>query len=123
MNSINMIGRLVSDPTLRYTQSGKAIANITIAVNRKFKKDEADFFECTAWEKTAEIMAEYLRKGDQVGISGTLRKESYEKDGQKRYKTYIIVDSFDFIGSKNQKTEQINTSVVEDVLMTDEFPF
>ena len=104
MNTVNLLGRTTRDIELRYTQSGKAVGNLSIAVQRKFKKEEVDFFECTAWGKTAEIIAKYVRKGDQIGITGTLRQETFEKDGQKRSKVVVIVDSFDFIGGKKQGT-------------------
>ena len=84
-NSVNMTGRLVRDPELRYTPNGKAVANFALAVNRLFGDDEADFFDVTCWGKTAETVANHLGKGRMVAITGRLQTRSYEaKDGSKR---------------------------------------
>ena len=107
LNTVILIGNLVRDVELKYTQSGVAVANISIAVN-DYKKEDVDFIDCTLWEKTAEIAAEYLRKGNKVRITGRLKKDSYNKqDGTKAYKTYVKVDSFngmEFLNSKDDTT-------------------
>jgi single-strand DNA-binding protein len=102
MNSVQLIGRLVKDGELRYNQIGTGIYRNTIAVNRKFKKDESDFISVVAFKQTGELMANHLKKGDQVGIEGHIQTGSYEKDGHKVYTTDIIVDSITFVGSKKQ---------------------
>lgn len=124
MNNVNLIGRLTRDPELKYTQDGKAVGNFSIAVTKKFKKDEADFLNCVAWGKTAELIAEYLRKGNQLGVSGSIATSTWEKDGVKQYKTEILVDQITFIGSKSEsspKTE--NTPTANNNNDTEEFPF
>ena len=125
MNNVVIIGRLTRDPEIRYTQSGKGVANISVAVNRRFNKDETDFFDCTAWGKTAEIAAEYLRKGSQVGITGSLRQERFEVDGQKRSKVVITIDQLDFIGSKDHKgsNEEVGEKEEEVTEDSEVFPF
>ena len=74
MNKIMLIGRLVKDPDLRYTQGGTAVANFTLAVNRRFANQsgerEADFINCQAWQKTAEFVANYFKKGQQMALEG-----------------------------------------------------
>lgn len=102
MNVVNLIGRLARDPELKYTNTGKAVASFTVAVNRGFGKDqEADFINCVAWEKTAENMANYTAKGSQVGISGRLQVRSYENnEGKKVYVTEVVANFVEFIGSK-----------------------
>jgi single-strand DNA-binding protein len=102
MNSCQLIGRLVKDGDLRYNQSGTGIYRNTIAVNRKFKKDESDFISIIAFKQTGELMANHLKKGDQVGIEAHIQTGSYEKDGHKVYTTDIIVDNITFVGSKKQ---------------------
>jgi single-strand DNA-binding protein len=102
MNTCQLIGRLVKDGELRYNQSGTGIYRNTVAVNRKFKKDESDFISIVAFKQTGELMANHLKKGDQVGIEGHIQTGSYEKDGHKVYTTDIIVDSITFVGSKKQ---------------------
>jgi single-strand DNA-binding protein len=102
MNNVSLIGRLVKDGELRFNQSGVGIYRNTIAVNRKFKKDESDFISIVAFKQTGELMANHLKKGDQVGIEGHIQTGSYEKDGHKVYTTDIIVDNITFVGSKKQ---------------------
>lgn len=103
MNKVVLIGRLTKDPDLRFAAgSGTAVTRLTLAVNRPFKKDEADFINCIAFGKTGEIIAQYLTKGRQLAISGSIKTGSYEaKDGTRRYTTDVIIDSFDFIDSNS----------------------
>ncbi|ABO51127.1 single-strand binding protein [Desulforamulus reducens MI-1] len=108
MNSVNIIGRLTRDPELRYTQNGKAVTNMSIAVQRYGNKDEADFFDCTAFEKTAETIANNLTKGREVGVSGRLQQERWDdqQTGQKRSAVKIMVNSITFIGPKQDNQQQ-----------------
>jgi single-strand DNA-binding protein len=92
MNRIVLIGRLTKEPELRTTSNGKDIVNFSIAVNKKFKREEADFFSVQAWESTARYVAEYLGKGRLVAIDGRLETRSYEKDGKKIYITEVIAE-------------------------------
>ena len=100
MNKVVLVGRLTKDPELRFAAgSGSAVCRFTVAVNRQFKKDETDFIGCVAFGKTAEIIAQYLTKGREIAVSGSIRTGSYDaQDGTKRYTTDVAVDSFDFIG-------------------------
>lgn len=101
MNKVVLVGRLTKDPELRFAAgSGTAVSRFTVAVNRQFKKDETDFINCVAFGKTAEIISQYLTKGKQIAVSGSIRTGSYDApDGSKRYTTDVAVDSFDFIDS------------------------
>ena len=101
MNQVVLIGNLVRDPELRYTNSGKAVANFTLAINRGFGKDnEADFIPVVVWEKQAENCANYLAKGRKVAVHGSIRTSSYEaQNGEKRYKTEIQARTVEFLGS------------------------
>ena len=107
MNTVIMIGRLTRDPELRYIpNSGKAVANFDIAVDRQFSKEkETDFFKVQVWGKMAENCANYLAKGSQAGIRGRIQNRSYEVDGQKRYATEIIAEEVQFLGTKGEKKE------------------
>jgi single-strand DNA-binding protein len=95
-NSIRFIGHLPRDPEVTtYGQEGNQTARISIAVNRRFKKDgqtEADFFSVTAFGKSAEFAQKYLAKGRKVAVEGRIQNDNYEKDGQKVYRDSIIVD-------------------------------
>ena len=97
MNHINLIGRLTRDPELRYTQSGKPVANFTLAVDRSWKngqgKYDADFIDIVAWNKTAELVANHLVKGRLVAVEGRLQIRSYTNpEGQKRKAAEVVTD-------------------------------
>jgi len=99
MNRVILIGRLARDPELRFTQSGKSVANFSVAVNRPFSKDgEADFFNIVVWGKTAENCANYLAKGRLVALEGRLQNRTYEtQTGEKRYITEIVANTVKFL--------------------------
>ncbi len=105
MNKVILIGRLTKDPDLRYTQSGTAVANFTLAVNRRYNpngEQEADFINCVAWQKAAEFVANYFTKGQQMALEGRLQVRSYDgDDGKRRWVTEVVVEQMEFVGSKN----------------------
>jgi len=115
MNKVVLIGRMVADPELNFqANSGMAICRFRLAVTRPFKKDETDFINCIAFNKRAETIAQYLTKGRQLAVTGSIRTGSYDaKDGTKRYTTDIVVDSFEFIGS-NKNDNQGSNSLNQD---------
>ena len=104
------MGYLSRDPELRYTPKGTAVANVGIAVNRKWKDDrgeekqEVTFVDCTAWGKTGEVMSQYLRKGSPAYIEGRLNLQQWDdkQTGQKRSKLIVIIESFQFLESKGE---------------------
>lgn len=99
-----MIGRLVADPEIRSTQSGTAVAQYRLAVDRRRKQDgqqQADFFNCVAWDKGAEFVSRYLTKGMKIAVEGHLQSRSYDaQDGSKRYVTEVVVESHEFCESR-----------------------
>ena len=97
MNIVILMGRMTRDPELKYTSGGKAFANFSLAVQKT--KDEVEFIDCTAWEKTAETIAEYFRKGNRILIQGRLSVSNYEQNGEKRKSTKVVVNSFEFVES------------------------
>jgi len=113
MNKIMLIGRLAKDPELRYTQSGAAVANFTLAVNRRYNpngQQEADFINCVAWNKAAEFVAEYFHKGKQMALEGRLQVRSYDgNDGNKRWVSEVVVEQMEFVGSKNDSSSKGNS--------------
>lgn len=100
MNVCTFIGRLGKDPDMNYTTNGKAVVSFSLAVNRDGKKDESDWIDFVAWEKTAEVVAQYCHKGDLIGVTGNLQRREWEKDGQKRYAHEVRVNRIDFCGGK-----------------------
>ena len=108
MNKVILMGRLAKDVDLRYTQTGKAVATFTLAVDRKKGENApanaptADFIPCVAWDKLAEIAGNYLSKGRQALVEGHIQVRSYKaKDGSNRYTTEIILEKMEFVGSKS----------------------
>ena len=105
MNKIILMGRLTKDPEITSTAGGTTIARFSIAVDRKFKHDgepEADFFTCNAFNKTAEFVERYIKKGTKVVIDGRIQNDNYtNKEGQKVYGTKIVVNEIEFAESKN----------------------
>ena len=106
MNKVFLSGNLTRDPEVKYTQTGKAMARMGIAINRRFKNQETgqydvDFFNLTAWEKTAEFCGRYLTKGTRVLVEGSMRTYNYTgQDGVKRSGVDIWVDNIEFAGGK-----------------------
>ncbi|HBQ25323.1 MAG TPA: single-stranded DNA-binding protein, partial [Syntrophomonas sp.] len=85
------MGRLTRDPELRYTPNGTAVASFTVAIDRKYNREETDFIPIVVWSKLAELCANYLGKGRLVAVEGRLQVRTYEaKDGQKRWVTEVI---------------------------------
>ena len=124
MNKAILIGRLTKDPELRFAAgSGTAVCRFTVAINRQFKKDETDFINCVAFGKTGETIAQYITKGKQIAVTGSIRTGSYEaQDGTKKYTTDIAVESFEFIGSKDKNTTNINQSTEANEVFGEEVP-
>lgn len=113
MNKTIMAGRLTKDPEVRYTQGGLAVAKFGIAVDRKGAKkgDEvtADFFNCVAFGKTAEVIEKYLGKGRKVLLVGRFENNNYtDKNGNKVYSFQFVVDEMEFMDSKQQSQQQSN---------------
>lgn len=100
MNIIAISGRLTRDPELRRTPSGKAVVSFSVATDRPGVKDKVDFIDCVAWEKKAEFVSRYFRKGKRIEVSGVITTRSYEKDGQKRKATEVRCDQVFFGDSK-----------------------
>ena len=132
MNRVILIGRLTKDPEIR-TSGNYTIASFNIAVDRKFKRDgepETDFFNCTAFNKTAEFVEKYCKKGTKMVVEGRIQNDNYEKDGVKHYGVKIMVDSLEFAESKSTKntpSTKVETTGDEFVdaasALTEELPF
>lgn len=106
MNKVILCGHLTRDVEIRHGQSTD-VARVGIAVNRPFSKDKAvDFFNLTAFGKTAEFMSKYLGKGSRVLIEGRLQTSTYEKDGVKRTATDIIIEQVEFAGGKRDNRDK-----------------
>ena len=137
MNIVVLIGRLTRDPELKFGQSGKAYSKFALAVDNPFKKGEADFINCVAFGKTAELIGEYLRKGKKVGVNGRLQMNRYEVNGEKKTSYDVLVEQIEFLDGKNSseggfETQSYNapapkvagnSPAAEESFEDDEFPF
>ena len=114
MNKVILIGRLVADPELKYTPSGKAVCNVTVAVDRQSKASGTDFIDVVVWNKSAENLAQYMSKGRQLAVDGSLQKRSYEdKEGNKRWVTEVLANRIEFVGSKGNGSSQQQQPVAQ----------
>ena len=103
MNKVTLLGRLTRDIELKYTQSQKAFAKFTVAVNRRGKDAETDFITCMAWDKTAEFMQKHCTKGMQLAIAGRIQTGQYDdKDGKRVYTTDVVVEEVTPIWEKKE---------------------
>ncbi|WP_064613384.1 single-stranded DNA-binding protein [Streptobacillus moniliformis] len=128
MNYVSLLGRLTKEPELQYTGTGKAYLRFNVAVQREINREEADFISCVAWEKRAEIISEYFSKGDRILIQGRFMTSTYEKNGEKRFNTDVLVNQIGFIERKtddNTKTSEKSKKEVADaeIIEEDDFPF
>lgn len=137
MNKIIINGRLTRDPEIKFTQTNNTkVASISVAVRRNYKNQageyESDFFNCSAFASQAKLLEKYFKKGQEILISGHLQNRSWETEtGEKRYATDIIVETIDFIGSKQNNNDtgeepnvnqaELDVNVKNDV--SDDLPF
>ena len=114
MNSVQLTGRLTSDPEVGYTDGGLSIARFTLAVNRRFKQEggpDADFIRCVAFGKTAEFIEKYFTQGRKMDLNGRIQTGSYtNQEGQKVYTTDIVVENVEFGESKASQGNHSNSN-------------
>ena len=101
MNKVILTGRITKDLELRKTKSDKSVCEFTLATNR-------DFVSCMVWNQQAENLRKFQGKGSLIAVFGELRTDSYEIDGNKRYKTYVLVSNIEFLSKKTENTQDIN---------------
>ncbi len=134
MNYVSLLGRLTKDVELKQTSTGKTYCRFSLAVKKEFAKDGADFINCIAWDKRAELLANYFSKGQRVLIQGRLSTSSYEVNQEKRYLTDVVVDKISFIESQSSATSYSSSkstdidipqddNMEDDSFDDDEFPF
>ena len=102
INSVTLVGRAGRDPEVRYFESGTVVANLTMAVNRRNRNDEPDWFNLEIWGKQAQVAADYVRKGSLIGITGSFKMDSWKdrNTGENRIKPVVRVDRLELLGSK-----------------------
>ena len=108
-NHVQLIGRVGQDTELKTLDSGNALLNLSLATNDYYKdkdgnkQERTEWHRLTAWGKTAENLSKFVKKGDEIAIEGKLTHRSYEKDGETRYATEVIINEFVLFGSKDSK--------------------
>ena len=117
LNKVVLAGRLTADPELKQTQSGISVTSFTLAVNRKYAKDQeqqqTDFISVVAWRQTAEFISRYFKKGSALCITGAIQTRSWQdQQGQKRYATEVIADEAMFVDSKSDNQPAANGSFI-----------
>ena len=128
MNKFICNARLTKDVEVKVTQNNTKIANISVAVRRNYKNAEgvyeSDFFNCVAFGNQAEFLEKYFKKGQEILISGHLQNRSWETEsGEKRYATDIVIETVDFIGSKQTNNELPKEVEVKEEDDSDSLPF
>ena len=102
INAINLVGRAGRDPEVRYFESGSIVANLTLAVNRRSRNEEPDWFNLEIWGKQAQVAADYVKKGSLLGVSGSFKLDQWrdKTTGENKSKPVIRVDRLDLLGSR-----------------------
>lgn len=112
LNHVFMIARATKDPELKFTQGGTAVASLSVANNKTFtqnneKKQQVSFFSCIAWGKLGETIAQYVKKGQRIGIEGKLQQRSWQdQSGQKRSVVEIVIENFQFLDGKGGRESE-----------------
>lgn len=117
LNKVVLAGRLTADPELKQTTTGISVTSFTLAVNRKYAKDQeqqqTDFISVVAWRQTAEFISRYFKKGSALCITGAIQTRSWQdQQGQKRYATEVIADEAMFVDSKSDNQPAANGSFI-----------
>ena len=127
INSVTLVGRAGRDPEVRYFESGTVVANLTMAVNRRNRDDEPDWFNLEIWGKQAQVAADYVKKGSLIGITGSFKLDSWKdrNTGEDRNKPVIRVDRLELLGSKrdSENNNFQNNNSFNQQPSNDEIPF
>ena len=125
MNLVILKGRLTKSPTLLFSKSGIGYTTINVVFDRysKDKNSNADFINCTAFGKTAELIAERFQKGQEILIEGNLKVDVFEKDDKREYKTSVLIQRVEFCGSKKNENKETESGSTKTDQNSDEFPF
>ena len=112
INAINLVGRAGRDPEVRYFESGSLVANFTLAVNRRSRNEEPDWFNLEIWGKQAQVAADYVKKGSLLGISGSFKLDQWrdKTTGENKSKPVIRVDRLDLLGSRRDSMKNESTN-------------
>ena len=127
VNSVTLVGRAGRDPDVRYFESGTVVANLTMAVNRRSRDDEPDWFNLEIWGKQAQVAADFVKKGSLIGITGSFKVDTWNdrNSGEKRQKPVVRVDRLELLGSRRdaESNNSENNNFKNNGPSEDEIPF
>ena len=127
INSVTLVGRAGRDPEVRYFESGTVVANLTMAVNRRNREDEPDWFNLEIWGKQAQVAADYVKKGSLIGVTGSFKLDTWKdrNTGEDRNKPVVRVDRLELLGSKrdSENSNFQNNNSFNQQQSNDEIPF
>lgn len=116
MNKVTLVGRITKELKLQKTNNSEVV-NFSVACKRRFKNNngeyESDFINCTAFGASAKFLSDYFAKGDLVGLVGEIRTSKYEKNGETRYSTYVLVEEVHFVSSRSRKEDEEAKAIAE----------
>ena len=140
MNKVILIGRITKDLELRKTANATSVVSFTLAVNRRVgsgQEQQADFINCVAWNRTADLMNQYLHKGSMIAVEGRIQTRNYDREGQRVYVTEVVADNVQFLEPKsasgsrseysapnvefNEQSNDVNQDFEEDTFTMDAF--
>lgn len=128
LNNVTLTGNITKDLEFKTTSSGKGFCKTSIAVNG-FSKDDVNFINIIAWEKTAEVLSKYCKKGDKIAVVGRIQNGMYEKDGVKHYTTDIVITSLTLLGNNKKENSDVGAAkgtkfeTADEPSSSDSFPF
>ena len=132
MNNVSLVGRLTKDPELKYTPNGQAVCSFSMAVDNPFAKDgQADFINCLTWQKSAENLAQYCKKGRMISVVGRIQTRNFEgNDGRKVYVTEVLANDIRYlpeaqkaVGGESLKSTLTDGSTKVTTFDPDDLPF
>ena len=127
INSVTLVGRAGRDPEVRYFESGTVVANLTMAVNRRNREDQPDWFNLEIWGKQAQVAADYVKKGSLIGVTGSFKMDTWKdrNTGEDRNKPVVRVDRLELLGSKRDSDNSNfqNNNSFNQQPSNDEIPF
>lgn len=121
MNRCIIVGRITKDLELKETQKGTKVCEFTLATNRPMDREKADFINVIVWDKQAENLCKYQKKGNLIAVFGEIRTDSYEVEGKKRYKTYVLCNQLEYLSKYEGGNQQVLDKEFENLSIKTEF--
>lgn len=121
LNKVILTGRITKDLELKETNKGTKVCEFTLATNRPMDREKADFINVIVWDKQAENLCKYQKKGNLIAVFGEIRTDSYEVEGKKRYKTYVLCNQLEYLSKYEGGNQQVLDKEFENTSIKTEF--